>query len=246
MLNIVICDDDVSFIEYMKEMFINAGLKPEEVLFYSYTSGEAFIENIDNQKQCDLLILDMQMKNYDGHKTARLFREKFPKSVLVFCSGVRKPTDESFKTMPFRYLMKNYTESKMLDELRSIIDEVKLKKTGPQIVAKYYNNIIMIDVDDVIYIENYRYGSIIHMVEGESKYSEKITTDKKLPELMKNLSETGFEYAHNSYIVNLKYVVKLLTVGEIVMVNGEVLTVSRSRLKQFRESFSSWISRKYE
>lgn len=70
----------------------------------------------------------MQMKDYDGHKTARLFRNYFPNSVLVFCSGVRKPTDESFKTMPFRYLMKDYSEIKMCSEIRDIIKKSERTK----------------------------------------------------------------------------------------------------------------------
>lgn len=246
MFHIIICDDDESYIDNLKEMIISAGMSSDEVLFYEYSSGEAFIENIDNQKQCDLLILDMQMKDYDGHETARMFREKFPKSMLVFCSGVRMPTDESFKTMPFRYLLKQYSQSKMLEELQAIIAEMRLKKDGLKIAATHYSNTVLIDPDDVIYIENYRYGSIIHVIQGENEYSGKITTEKKLPELMEELSEMGFEYAHNSYIVNLKYVIRLLTNGEIMLVNGECLNVSRSRLKKFRASFSSWISKKYK
>lgn len=245
MFHIIICDDDEVFVKYIKGMIIDAGLGLDEALFYQYSSGEAFINNIDNQKQCDLLILDMQMKDYDGHKTAQLFRGKFPKSMLVFCSGVRKPTDESFKTMPFRYLLKSYPKSKMHEEIQTIIAEMRLKKNGLKIVAKHYSNTVLIDPDDVIYIENYRYGSVIHVVD-KNEYSGKITTKKKLPKLMEELSEVGFEYAHNSYIVNLKYVVRLLTSGEIMFVNGGCLNVSRARLKQFRMSFLSWISKKYK
>ena len=125
MFHILICDDDEKYIEYLINLFLKEGLSREESLFYRFTSGEELVASLEKQGECDLLILDMQMKDYDGHKTARLFRNYFPNSVLVFCSGVRKPTDESFKTMPFRYLMKDYSEIKMCSEIRDIIKRVK-------------------------------------------------------------------------------------------------------------------------
>ena len=32
------------------------------------------------------------MKKYDGHETAKYFRKYFPDSLLVYCSGIVKPT----------------------------------------------------------------------------------------------------------------------------------------------------------
>lgn len=245
MFYIVICDDDKNFIEDMKKRIINAGLDSGDVLFYSYLSGKELVEKMDKLKQCDLLILDMQMQGYDGHETARIFRQKFPKSMLVFCSGIRKPTDESFKTNPFRYLLKNYSNTKMQEEIDTIVSCLCKKKEGIKIQAKYYNNIVLIDADDVLYIENYRYGSIIHVAQDD-EYSDKIITKKKLSELMEDLADLGYEYAHNSYIVNLKYVMRLFTSGEVTLMDGSHLNVSRSRMKQFRKSFSDWLSKKYE
>ena len=113
-----------------------------------------------------------------------------------------------------------------------------------KINAKYSNNRILVDPDEVLYIENYRYGSILHMYNKEIK--EQITSEKKLPELMNILASNGYAYAHNSYIVNLKYVVRLSSDGVIKLVSGEMLNVSRSKLSTFKKSFSEWLSRKYE
>jgi hypothetical protein len=244
MFHIILCDDDVDYIEYLKSLILENGLHLEDVLFYEFTSGEELIRNLDSLGACDLLILDMQMKAYDGHQTAGLFRRKFPNSLLVFCSGVRKPTDESFKAMPYRYLLKDYSELKMQSEIFDIIEAIKERKTDRRIVAKSNYNTILINPDDVTYLENYRYGSIIHLYQKKESL-QKIISDKKLPDMMSQLTGLGFVYAHNSYIVNLKYVVRLSANGEIMLADGEILTVSRSKLPAFRKEFSSWISRKY-
>ena len=108
MYKIVICDDDKNFIFYMKEMLLRCDLSERQVTFYEVTSGEECLLTVERMTSCDLIILDMQMSGMDGHATAKHFRKLFPDSLLVFCSGVSKPTDESFKTTPFRYLRKNY------------------------------------------------------------------------------------------------------------------------------------------
>ena len=167
MFHIILCDDDVNYIEYLKSLILENELQSEDVLFYEFTSGEELIRNLGNLGACDLLILDMQMKAYDGHQTADLFRRKFPNSLLVFCSGVRKPTDESFKAMPYRYLLKDYSELKMQSEIFDIIEAIKERKTDKRIVAKSNYNTILINPDDVTYLENYRYGSIIHLYQKE-------------------------------------------------------------------------------
>ena len=114
MYYIAICDDNSDFIRYMKNMLLKSGLKNEEVFFYEYNSGEELIKSINTCDKIDLLILDMQMKKLDGNGTARLFRNQFPSSVMVFCSGVYLPTVESFETTPFRYLLKEYTDERMI------------------------------------------------------------------------------------------------------------------------------------
>ena len=102
MYKIVICDDDKNFIFYMKEMLLRCDLSERQVTFYEVTSGEECLLTVERMTSCDLIILDMQMSGMDGHATAKQFRKLFPDSLLVFCSGVSKPTDESFKTTPFR------------------------------------------------------------------------------------------------------------------------------------------------
>lgn len=245
MFHIVICDDEEVFINYFKELILESGINEDEVLFYTYASGEDFIKNISWVKCCDLLILDMQMKKYDGQQTAQLFRERFPKSLLVFCSGERTPTFETFKVMPFRYLSKEYGREEMKEEIGPIITEMRLRKNLVMLAAKHEKDTILIDPDDVLYIENYRYGSIIHVLtlneDGENTY----ITREKLSQLIQRLANLGFEYAHNSYIVNLNHVARLLTNGEVVLVNGEALKVSRSKKKNFKTALLNWVSRKH-
>lgn len=246
MYNIAICDDEINFINYIKEVIITCGVNPNEVLFYEYLSGEELIDGVKGLN-IDLLILDMQLKCINGYETAIEFRKLFPNSILVFCSGVYKPSDETFKVTPYRYLYKSYPHKKMISEMKQIIKMTKVHQVQPIIVGKYYYNTINLLPDDITYIENARHGSIIHIHKSKKsfEFEDKITTNLKLKELYEILHIYGFEYAHNSYIVNLNYVTSMLSVGEIALIDGTLLTVSRSKLKSFRSSMAEWISHKY-
>ena len=67
-----------------------------------------------------------------------------------------------------------------------------------------------------------------------------------MAELYEELRNFDFEYAHNSYIVNLNHVVKLKSEGVIKLSNGEELNVSRSRMPEFRRALAAVMSEKYK
>ncbi len=249
MLRIVICDDNEKDIEYMKEIIMACGVNKGEVCFYTYHSGEDFLVQAKELEYCDLVILDMQMEGMDGHETAVAFRQLFPQTTLVFWSGVCRPTDETFKVTPFRYLYKNYSRKAMICEMQAVIEEARFKQNMPQIIGCYYNNMIRFYPDDILYIENERMGSSIHSCLEEKKSNrdneEKPKTKMKLRELYEILKPYGFEYAHNSYIVNMNYVTKVYSKGDLQLKDGTILGISRSKQKSFREAFSEFMGYKY-
>lgn len=249
LLRIAICDDDKKDIEYMEEIISESGMDKNEVYFHEYDSGEDLLMHIKELPSCDLLILDMQMGEMDGHETAAAFRKVFPKTILVFWSGVCRPTDESFKATPFRYFFKNYSKEMLIQEMQAVVREVKSKQTVPYIMGSYYYNTVRFEPDDILYIENYRFGSIIHPNQEKVDYDfEKkgdIKTKKKLNELYEELQPFGFEYAHNSYIVNMNYVTKMSSEGDLKLKDDTVLRISRSKQKSFREAFSELMGYKY-
>lgn len=245
--NIAICDDDRAFIQYIKEKICQCDWEQNAITFYDFSSGEKLVAKMDEMQTCDLLILDMQLPRMDGHATAKHFREMYPDSILVFCSGVCSPTDESFKTTPYRYLQKSYSDEKMLHELGEIVRKMIATRPAPYITGTNHYNMIKLKPNDILYIENYKRGSQIHVCEKTKNYTfeNKITTQLKLAELYGTLKKYGFEYAHNSYIVNLNYVTKLRSDGVLRMVNGCELNVSRSRLQSFRLALADLMGNKY-
>ncbi len=243
---IAICDDENNFIKYIKKMLLKSGLKKEETTFCEYNSGEELINSLESCDKIDLLILDMQMKELDGHKTARVFRNHFPSSVIVFCSGVYLPTVESFETNPFRYLLKEYTDERMIRELKAVVQEVRNKLIEPVVMGTWNYNVVKLKLEEILYISIARNGSNIYVNPEIIKYEfeNHLISKKKLPELYAMLKNYGFEYAHNSYIVNLNHI-KRKTIKELELSDETILSIARSKEKQLRVAFAKYKAQKY-
>ena len=247
MYRIMIVDDDSRFIDFMKKIILKCNIHKEDIIFEEFFSGEELVNRLNTQSNCDLLILDMQMKKMDGHATAKIFRKRFPHSVLVFCSGVSHPTDESFKVTPFRYLLKDYSEQNMIKEMNAVILKMKSVARTPIIMGRNYDSFISLYPDDIMYIENKKGGSIIHLCRDRiSDFNYQVNTKQKLAELYKELENYQFEYAHNSYLVNLKYVTRLFSQGYIQLRDGTELNVSRSKMWNFRNALIGMLGSKYD
>lgn len=246
MYHVAICDDDKEFISYIKRIIKQANSRSEfEINFYEYTSGEALLQNIEGYIQYDLLILDMQLGGIDGDETARIFRKKYPYAVLVFCSGVRPPSVKSFKATPFRYLMKSYSDKRFICEMQEILGEVEKNLQDSYVVGHYRNTALRVKLRNVLYIENAKRGSrvIVSPKSDEAKFEGLILVDEKLQELSGKFAELVF--AHNSYIVNMNHV-EYVNGNELILDDGETLSISRTYQKKFREAFTKSIANKYK
>lgn len=238
MYYIGICDDDPAFTRYIKRLFLE---QQPEMEFYEYFSGEELIQDMQMRETYDLLILDMQMPGIDGNETAKEFRKQFPNTLLIFCSGVYMPTVESFVATPYRYWLKEYTEERMQQEITEVLRKMAKSKVLPYILGKKENHMVKLSPEQISYISIAKRGTVLHCANSTELY----TSSKKLVELYGQLKNFGFAYAHNSYIVNLEHVA-IVGPKELEFINGEKLTISRSRAKAFKQAFAIRLSQKYE
>ena len=244
MYNIAICDDDKGFIEFVKEVIRELNLS-NEVRIYEYLSGEEFIFDIDNRYDLDLVILDIQMKEMDGNQVSIELRKRYKNTTLVFCSGIYKPSPENIKVAPFRFLLKEYSKNKMLQEFKEIFEYIKTKKDEPVLVCYDGRHHLQIQPHEIVYVCIARRGTKVHTYSSEKDIEEKIYFCKhNISEIYEVLKECHFVYAHNSYIINLKHI-KKQNKEEIQMVTGEILSVSRSKSKELREMMTLYFERKY-
>ena len=135
----------------------------------------------------------------------------------------------------------------MLDQCEDIIDYLKNKRTAPMIKGYKEREHFQIESDDIMYISIARRGTNIHVCPRGLKNNNNnvFHCKKKIEDLYEQLKEYNFVYAHNSYIVNLKYIKKRVK-EEIELMNGETLSVSRARTAELKKRMVEYMETKYE
>lgn len=98
----------------------------------------------------------------------------------------------------------------------------------PYLKGKRDNRLWRIHPKNVQYIEIIKKGSVLHCVEDGEQVD--YTSQMKVAEFYNVLKDFGFSYAHNSYIVNMDYV---------IMVNVEELESDDRKFgrKSVRDSY---------
>jgi DNA-binding LytR/AlgR family response regulator len=238
----------------MYDLLLKCGLKCEKMNFLAFRSGEEFIEKMQTDIAYDLLILDVKMKEVNGDEVAKRFREFFPHATLVFYS-LYPPTDVSFKSKPYGYLLKNYGETRMLEELRAVVREMERNSNKTFISVRLGNNIVRLRPNDIMYIckESRRETHVYGVLKNRNKDKKKkknmngelwcFISDEKVEQLYDNLRKFGFSYISYNHIVNINYVNRLIDregvtrEKDVQFYDGSILSVTRSYLKNFKSEF---------
>lgn len=238
MLKIAICDDDREYQVWLEEEIYHVFGAGTEVLLYN--SGEDLL--VDSDIMHEVIFLDVDMPGIDGIETAARIRKENRNALLIFISGVRNPTPESFKVSPYRYLLKSYGKEKMELELRDIYQEANRIFTDEYLVCERDGYVARVKLLDIFYVSIVRGGCRVHVFsESEEDY---FFVREKIGTLGVLLQESDFAFAHNSYLVNLRYV-DSYSRTEVVLKDKTILAISRSKYSEFQERIFQYWGRKY-
>ena len=238
MIKVAICDDDKEYQVWLEEEIYHVFGTGTEVFLYS--NGEDLL--VDSDIMHEVIFLDVDMPGLDGIETAVRIRKENRNALLIFISGVRNPTPESFKVSPYRYLLKSYGKEKMELELSDIAQEAKRTFTDEYLICERDGYSVRVKLMDILYVSIVRGGCRVHIY-GEAAEDDLLVREK-IRTLGDRLMESDFAFAHNSYLVNMRYV-DSYSRTEVVLKDKTVLTISRSKYGEFEERIFQYWGRKY-
>jgi two-component system LytT family response regulator len=141
---------------------------------------------------------------------------------------ITKPTDYA----EFRFYINTFYINKTKEEeLQQIL--MRMRDTAPKkrIAISQEKQIQMVALDGVLYIEADINYCQIHFLDKKSICVSK--TLKSFDQQLVNNNE--FYRIHQSYIINLNYINKVIKtkLPQVVMINGDILSISRSKKASF-------------
>lgn len=124
MLHLLIVDDEIESLEWLKEMF--EGEKSEEISVYTAASGKKAMEVLDCIK-CDVVLTDIKMPGMDGMELYRHVKENWPRARIVFLTGfsTHELLYQAAQDKEIRYLVKTESPRKIVDTVLETYHELK-------------------------------------------------------------------------------------------------------------------------
>ncbi len=218
MLNIAVCDDELIEIKYLTSLTQEwAKATKTSVNISSFASAEAFLFEYEEDKNFDILLLDIQMKAMDGIELAEKIRENNSSMQIVFITGFPDYISRGYDVSALHYLIKPVEKEKLSEVLSKACDN--LKKEEKFILLSVDNESLKINLKDIIYVEAFGHSSCV--------VCENVEYNVKLPisDIAKMLDES-FVQCHRSYIANIQHISRI-TKTDVVFDNGKTIPVSR-------------------
>lgn len=216
-MNFAICDDNSIDSSYVKELVIEwSNDKRYQVNINVFSSAEVFLFHYVDNKEYDVLLLDIEMGNMDGVTLAREIRKSNKSVQIIFITGYSDYIADGYDVEALHYLMKPIKKEKLFDVLDRAV--LKLIQNEKHLVINTSDEMLRISLNKIIYIDVDRNYITIHT---NKDYKIK----KTLGEIEKELDERFFRIGR-SCIVNLKYINRV-TKTDVYLVTGTTLQLPR-------------------
>lgn len=231
MIKILICDDDYKIIEDVKKLLLTFSRNNKVEFKIDLQNSGDFILN--NNNLYDIAIVDIEMPGISGLKLSEKLKENNPDTIIIVLTSFQNYLDSAMKIRVFRYLSKPIDKYRFLVNFKDAIEEYRL--ISKTLTIKYNDEVHVIKTKDILYIENQKYGSVIHTTKND--YYVKI----KPKDLYKIINqENCFAFSHNSILVNLQNVIDFNKTTIILRKNDiETVTtyVSQRKYSSFKKAF---------
>jgi two-component system LytT family response regulator len=162
------------------------------------------------------------------------------KPLIVFVTAYKEYAHDAFKVEAFDYLLKPYSEERIINLLKKLEDKNKSiisQNQDSKITLSDGEKIIVLKKDDIICVKAQERKTEVFF------NKESFVSNKKISDMEKELCENYFFRTHRSYIINLDKVKEIdfyfnNTYLLILENMEEKVPVSRSYIKEFREAMN--------
>lgn len=230
MIKILICDDDPAIREQITSLLLSFGNKNK--LKFQIDSKESGKFILTNPVSYDIAYIDIEMPNVNGLNLSKQLKTINPDILVLVVTSFQSYLDDAMKIHVFRYLSKPIDKNRFYTNLKDALEEYRL--ISKMITVTFNDEVHRIKTKDILFIENQKYGSVIH-----SKYGN-YQTNKKPKEWLKMIDRESFVFSHNSILVNLQNVVDFDSTTVVLRKNEqETVTtyISQRRRSYFKKAF---------
>ncbi len=231
-INIVLCDDDSSFLEAFRaelaRIFAKLNTSTKITAYYRPTEVPAAALSV-----CDMAFLDIDFEDEEqnGLDIARRLREVNRDALLFFVTNYIDYAPEGFEVKAFRYILKrdmtDILERYIMQAMEQLADEREFLQLRED------DRSVEVPLKQIRYIEVLDHYVSIHT----KKKSYVLATT--LSNMEDALDSHGFLRVHKSYLVNMAMIRKFRS-RECILTDDTVLPVGEKSYAAQKQKYLNW------
>lgn len=227
---IAICDDNDTDSRYISSL-VSLWAEQRNIHIHSdvFPSAEAFLFHYAEQKDYDMLLLDIEMGEMDGVTMAKSVRRENETVQIIFITGYSEYISEGYEVSALHYLMKPVHKEKLFEVLNRAAE--KLRKNERILYLEISGEMVRIPFYEIRYLEVCQNYVTLHA-------KENYTVKKTLREFETELDDRFFR-AGRSYLINLSYIQKV-TKTEVHLTESSVIPLSRGLYEPLNRAIISY------
>ena len=214
---VAVVDDSTTDAEFVKGILNSwADFRQANIQIEVFPSAEAFLFRYAEDKEWDILLLDIEMGAMDGVTMAKRVRQDNEAMQIVFITGYSDYIAEGYEVAALHYLMKPVNRDKLLIVLDRAVE--KRKQEERCLNLESYGEMVRIPFYDIRYLDVHQNYVTVH---AKADYTVKRTLGDFEKELDERFCRVG-----RAMILNLKYIQRV-TKTEVRLSDGTVLPLPR-------------------
>ena len=229
-INIAVLEDEQSEFDYLRPMverYFNS-IDREFKLHY-FSDAKTFLVQYDTSM--DIILMDIELGSESGMEAARAIRKIDEDVVIIFCTKMAQFAVQGYQVNALDFIVKPYTYENLAFRLNRAMKA--LGKERRFILVKTKEGSQNLALDDILYFDVFGHSLGVH-TRKQTLYSW-----GSLGKYEETLKNQGFLRCSNSALVNARHI-KTIHGKEVLVDNGDTITISRPRHKAFLQALSLW------
>ena len=233
-LRIAICDDDHGDLLQIASLLESYRRESKAELTYaSFQNAIELLVSMEN-RDYDVLLLDVLMPGMSGMQAAHEIRERNSRIQIVFLTSSPEYAVESYSVRAHHYLLKPASEEKLFPILDNLL--YYYKKPEDALCIKTQSSVFSLPYGKIEYIEVIAKRLYFYLTD----HSTREVTGRLSDFEQALLKRPGFIKVHRSYLVNLQCVQELRQ-GELLTASGRRVPVSRAAYPHVRTAYTKFL-----
>lgn len=231
-LSIAVCDDNETDLKYITGL-VNAWAARARipVSVRTFPSAEAFLFHYAENRDFDILLLDVEMGKLNGIDLARQLRAQDSCVQIVFITGYSDFIAEGYDVSALHYLVKPVKPGKFEEVLSRAADLSRQER--PFLLVTSERETIRVFFDDIYYAESQGHYMLIYT--RKTRYRARLTVSGLLEQL-----DEGFYRCSRSFVVNLRHVCRI-TKSEVFLENQSSLPLGRGQYDEINKTMINYL-----